>query len=197
MLLGPAWQDLLWPFQIGFLGSVAGGLAALALLDRDMRRSDVSACACLVSSVACSGVGLPFLAGVVVELAWRRRSWTRLWVPALPLGLFIVWYETIGKSSALSVSLVPAARSMASATATTVGAVVGAGTTVGTILSLALGVLVVVAVVRSPGRAARLAMAVTGLFTFWVLTLLARGISPSSPSRYLVPLRGPCVDRRR
>lgn len=98
MLLGPAWQDLLWPFQIGFLGSVAGGLAALTLLDRDTRRADVGACAFLLVSIACSGVGLPFLAGVAVELAWRRRSWRRLWVPALPLALFLVWYQTLGKS---------------------------------------------------------------------------------------------------
>ena len=104
MLLGPAWQDLLWPFQIGFLGSVAGGLAALALLDRNTRRADVGACTCLVLSAACSGVALPFLAGVVVELAWRRRSWLRLWVPAIPIGLFVVWYEALGKTSSSSIS---------------------------------------------------------------------------------------------
>jgi hypothetical protein len=30
-------------------------------------------------------------------------------------------------------------------------------------------------------------MAVTGLLTFWVLTLLARGVSPTSPGRYIYP----------
>ncbi len=187
MLLGPAWQDLLWPFQIGFLGSVAGGLGALTLLDRDTRRADLGACSCLVLSVACSGVGLPFLAGVAVELVWRRRSWGRLWVPALPLALFVIWYQTIGKSSPTTISPVAAAHSMASATATTVGALVGRGTTAGAVVSVLLAVLIIVALVRSPGQAARLAMAVSGLFTFWVLTLLARGISESSPSRYLYP----------
>ena len=102
MLLGPAWQDLLWPFQFGFLGSVAGGLGALVLLDRDTRRGDIGACICLVASVACSGVGLPFVVGVIVELAWRRQSWRRIWIPAIPLGLFVVWYEAIGKSATSS-----------------------------------------------------------------------------------------------
>ncbi len=187
MLFGPAWQDLLWPFQIGFLGSVAGGLGALVLLDRGTRRADLGACGCLVASVACSAVGLPFLAGVAVELAWRRQSWRRLWIPALPFALFIAWYEAIGKSSSTTVSPIKLVHSMASYTSTAVGALVGSGTTAGAVLSSVLTVLVVIAVVRSTGQAARLAMAVTGLLTFWVLILVARGPSPTSPSRYLYP----------
>jgi hypothetical protein len=187
MLLGAAWQDLLWPFQIGFLGSVAGGLGALTLLDRDSRRAHIGACACLVASIACSAVGLPFLAGVALELAWRRRSWHLLWVPALPLALFIAWYETIGKSPASGLSPLSALHSIDTATATTVGALVGRGTTVGAVLSALIGVLIIVALVRSPGRAGRLAMAVSGLMAFWILTLLARGVPQSSPSRYLYP----------
>lgn len=187
MLLGPAWQDLLWPFQIGFLGSVAGGLAALALLDRDSRRADVGACLCLLLSIACSGVGLPFLAGVVVELVWRRSSRRRVWIPGLPLVLFVLWYETIGKSPDSHVSLLSALHSMGSATTTAVGSLVGRGTTVGTVLVVLLGLAIVVAVFRSPLRAGRLAMAVSGLLVFWALTVVARGISPSSPSRYLYP----------
>ncbi len=188
MLLGSAWQDLLWPFQIGFLGSVAAGLAALLLLDRDTRRSDAGACACLVVSVGCSGVGLPFLAGVGVELLWRRRDWRRLWVPAFPLALFVVWYETVGRRSTTSVSLTTMLRTMADATTATVGILAGRGVAFGTLLTCILVVLAVVGVWRRPGRAARLGMAITGLFTFWSLTLLARGVSlTTSQGRYLYP----------
>lgn len=187
MLLGPAWQDLLWPFQIGFLGSVAGGLGALVLLDRNTRRADLGACACLVLSAACSGVGLPFLAGMAVELAWRRKSWRRLWIPALPLLLFVVWYETVGKSSSSAISPVTVLHSVASDTSATLGALVGSGTTAGTVLAAVFAALIIVAVARSPGQAARLAMAVTALLAFWLLTLLARGISQNSASRYLYP----------
>jgi hypothetical protein len=132
-------------------------------------------------------VGLPFVAGVGVELLWRRRDWRRLWVPAVPLVLFVIWYETIGKSSTRTVSLTSMLHSMGDATATTVGALIGRGTTAGAVVAVTLGVLVVVAAVRSLKRAARLAMAATGLLTFWVLTLLARGVMQSSPSRYLYP----------
>jgi hypothetical protein len=187
MLLGSAWQDLLWPFQIGFLGSVAAGLGALVLLDADSKQSDLGACACLVVGVGCSGVALPFLAGIGVELLWRRRSWWRLWVPAFPLALFVAWYATIGKSSTTSVSPGTMLHSMASATTNTVGSLAGRGNLVGAVLSCILAGLFVVALVRSPGRAARLAMAVTGLAAFWVLTLLARGVSQTSQSRYLYP----------
>lgn len=187
MLLGPAWQDLLWPFQIGFLGSVAGGLGALTLLDRNTRRSDVGACTCLVLAAASSGVALPFLAGVVVELAWHRRSWSRLWVPTVPIGLFLVWYETLGKSSSSSVSPSALVHSVASDTATTLGALVGRGGTAGDVLSEVFAALIVVAVVRSPGQAARLAMGASGLLTFWLLTLLTRGVSQDGASRYLYP----------
>jgi len=188
MLLGPAWQDLLWPFQFGFLGSVASGLGALILLDRRTRRADVGACICLVVSIGCSGVGLPFLAGILVELAWRRQDWRRAWIPAIPFALFLAWYEAIGKSgSSPSVSPSFVVRSIGSDTATTVGALVGRGSTAGSVLTAVLALAIVVAVVRSPARAARLAMAVSGLLAFWILTLLARGASQGSASRYLYP----------
>ncbi len=99
MLLGPAWQDLLWPFQIGFLGSIAAGLGALVLLDRRRTRSDLLAAACLTLAVFCSGVGISVLVGVTVELLWRRSSWHRLWVTLAPAALFGVWYLTKGRGS--------------------------------------------------------------------------------------------------
>jgi hypothetical protein len=58
-LLGPAWWDLLWPLQIAFLGSVAGGLGAPMLLENDTQRSDLAASACLVVRVGSSGSPYP------------------------------------------------------------------------------------------------------------------------------------------
>jgi hypothetical protein len=78
-------------------------------------------------------------------------------------------------------------RSIGSDTATTVGALVGRGSTVGSVLTGVLAAAIIAAVVRSPGRAARLAMATSALLAFWLLTLLARGVSQDSASRYLYP----------
>src|SRR5581483_8510725 len=54
LFMGTAAQDLLWGFQIGFLGSVAGGLGALVLIED--RRSDALAAALLTWAIASSGV---------------------------------------------------------------------------------------------------------------------------------------------
>jgi hypothetical protein len=187
MLLGPAWQDLLWPFQIAFLGSVAAGLGALVLLDRNTTRADVGACLCLAVAVGCSGVGITFAAGVGVELLWRRQHWLRLWVPVAPLVLFAAWNAKYGDSSLSSTSPVSMVHASASATAATVGAIIGRGTVAGAVIAVVLGVLVLVALVRSPARAGRLAMAVTGLLSFWILTVLTRGATQGGQSRYLYP----------
>ena len=191
MLLGAAWQDLLWPFQIGFLGSVAGGLAALLLMDRDTRRSDIGACAVLVVSVGCSGVGLPFLVGVGVELLWRRRDWRRLWVPVFPFALFLVWYETIGRQSATSISLTTMFRTMVSATTATVGILAGRGTASGTLLACILAGLIVVVFLRSPGRACS-----PGYGHHWSVHLLGthalgpRGLTHHQPEPLSLPSGG-------
>ena len=44
LFLGPAWEVLLWPFEITFVGPVLFGLAMLLALEREDRRGDVAAC---------------------------------------------------------------------------------------------------------------------------------------------------------
>ena len=187
MLLGPAWQDLLWPFQIGFIGSVAGGLGALVLLDRERRWSDIGAMGCLVVAVGSSGVGVAFVTGIAVELLWRRRNWRRLWVPAVPLALFVTWYEVMGDSQVSTLSPSGMVSTAAHSTAATIGAAVGRGTNIGVVLGTVLGLLCIAGFFRNPRHAGRLAMAITGLFAFWILTDVARGASTGTQSRYFYP----------
>ena len=66
MLLGPAWQDLLWPFQVCFLGSVAGGLAALYLSPRNSRYSDIAVALCSLVAVCCCALGVAFSVVLIV-----------------------------------------------------------------------------------------------------------------------------------
>ena len=40
LFLGPAFDDLIWDFQMGFTGSLAFGLGALLMLERGDRRGD-------------------------------------------------------------------------------------------------------------------------------------------------------------
>jgi hypothetical protein len=95
LLLGPAWEDLLFfGAAIDIEGSLATGLAALWLLERD-RPLLYPACLLLACSVGFSNVGVPFALGAAVVILLRRRP-RQLWVPAVPLALFAVWWAVDG-----------------------------------------------------------------------------------------------------
>jgi len=94
LFLGPAWQDLLWPFQIGFVGSALFGVAMLLALDSEDRRWDIAACVFLAASVGFSSLGLAFVVAAAIDVLQRRRSlgWRRAYVVAAPLALYALWY---------------------------------------------------------------------------------------------------------
>ncbi|HKF83384.1 MAG TPA: hypothetical protein VKB23_10545 [Solirubrobacterales bacterium] len=94
LFLGPAWQDLLWPFQVGFAGAALFGMAMLLALENGDERWDRAACAFLVVSLAFSSLGLAFAVAAAIDVLQRRRQrglW-RAYVVALPLALYAVWY---------------------------------------------------------------------------------------------------------
>lgn len=107
LFLGPAWNVLLWPFEMSLVGSVAAGLGTLLALERNDRTGDVLACFLLVLSMACSSLGIPFAlaAGVDVLLRRRDRGLTRLYVPAVALTLYVIWYLTYGHKVPSSITL--------------------------------------------------------------------------------------------
>ena len=167
---------------------MAAGLAAFLLLDRRDRVGDVGAAVALGVAVACSGVGLPFVGAITVELLVRRRTWRRLWVPLVPLALWGVWYLQYGQSQvkASNIDLVPdnAARMGAAA----IGALAGTALDNGRYLlgALAAVVIVVLAVERriSPRFAAVLVLPLG----YWLLTALSRAqYNEPDASRYLYP----------
>jgi hypothetical protein len=73
LFLGAASQNILWPFQVGWLISLGAGLGALLALDRRDRAGDVAAALLLALSLASSGVGIPVALGVIVGVLGRRR----------------------------------------------------------------------------------------------------------------------------
>jgi hypothetical protein len=94
LFLGPAWQDLLWPFQIGFAGSSLFGVATLLALENESERWDRAACAFLALAIAFSSLGLPFAVAAAVQLLQQRRrgGLRRAWIVAVPLALYAVWW---------------------------------------------------------------------------------------------------------
>jgi hypothetical protein len=107
LFLGPAWQVLLWPFEIGFVGSVLFGVAMLLALERGDRRGDVVACVCLTVAIGFSSLGVAFAAGAAVDVFQRRRErgLRRAWVAAVPLLLYLAWYGGWGHEAEGHLSL--------------------------------------------------------------------------------------------
>jgi hypothetical protein len=121
LVMGAAWENLLWAFQIGFVGSVACGLGALASLSTGVpapqarevppgsrsetrggggARSGLPVMVLLFGSLMFSGIGLFFLIAAAVWLALtpeRRQDLFWLAPVAIALG---VWYLAYGHSGA-------------------------------------------------------------------------------------------------
>jgi hypothetical protein len=91
LFFGPGWQDILWPFQMAWLIAIGAGIGALLSLDRRDRLGDVGACVLLGVSLASAGPGLAVAVGMVVEVLQRRR-WRDLWIIAIPIGLYALWW---------------------------------------------------------------------------------------------------------
>lgn len=98
LFLGSAYENLLWPFQVGLVASVAAGLGTLLMLDRRDTRGDISACLLLTLSLASGSVGVPVAVAVLVEVLLRPDRLRRVWIAALPLGLYALWYVSYAPS---------------------------------------------------------------------------------------------------
>jgi hypothetical protein len=112
-------------------------------------------------------------------------------VPLAPFAAFVVWYVVKGRSGSASPSVHLVLRVLWTTATHAAGSFAGhAGATgglVGDVVVVGLALGVVAALVRRPARAARLAMAVVGALSFWVLTAVARGNPFAGYPRYLYP----------
>lgn len=105
LFLGPSWDDLLFPYQIGFFGSVACGLGALLCLDRPSSRRDAAATVLLTAALLFSDAGLPFVAAAAVSVGLDPARLRRAHVAVVPAVLWLVWYVGWGHTANTFVSL--------------------------------------------------------------------------------------------
>jgi len=99
LLLGAGFENLFWGFQLGFVGSTAAGIWALAVLDWTPTRARRAAVAALLTAaVASSGIGLTFLVAVGTALM-LRPAWKSSWRwTGIPVVAFAVWFILIGRT---------------------------------------------------------------------------------------------------
>jgi hypothetical protein len=183
LFVGPAWQVLIWPFQIGFVGALCSGIAALLALDRGDRRGDLACCAFLVLAIAFSSLGIAFVVGATVDVLQRRRSHglRRAYVAAVPLLLFAAWWAGWGHDAESHVTLdnvLGSPEYVFDGLASSLDSVLGLSTITvdgagepewGRPILVALVVLLALAQFRRPGVSPRLWPVAAAAATFWLL----------------------------
>jgi hypothetical protein len=192
VVLGAGWEDLLWAFQMQFIGSVACGLGMfLALLGRRRSRNLFVAAVLLTASLMFSGAGLVFGVAAVVQLAansQRRRD--LVWFA--PTGIALAaWFFAFGRSNEQGFNL-----SLADFAALPLYVLWGLGTSVGGLIGqsgwVAMGVLVLAALAVAyawwKGGVDQFGLGIAaGVVSFYAVTGLIRvqiGYQQSGASRY-------------
>ncbi|MEJ7793895.1 MAG: hypothetical protein WKF65_18200 [Gaiellaceae bacterium] len=191
LFLGSAWENILWPFQIGLIGSVVFGLAMLLALERGDRTGNALACVCLVLSLSSSSVGLSFIVAALVEIVLRERDWRRLWVPLVPALLYAVWWVQYapselqgGGSPTRNILEVPAY--VAESAAGALGGLTSLGTEWGRPLALLVAVLVVRFAPWGTGVTARFWAVLATMLASWSLSAIGRAqLDQPAASRYI------------
>ena len=89
-VLGTAWLALINPFAELFIISAGCLLGIVLLFDDEERRHDVAIAALLLLCVVSSEFGLAVAVGVSVRLIFERDRWRRMWIVAVPVGVYAV-----------------------------------------------------------------------------------------------------------
>lgn len=186
MFMGKGSDDLLWPFQIGFLGCLVFGVVALLALDRGTRRGEILASVMIGLALASSSPGAAILAGVTLEIllspGWRRR----LWIVLAPAALYAVWYFAYHYTNFQAKNLLVTPRYVADAASGAVGGLVGEDVTWGIPLLVALVALLVWRFVGGRAFSPRLVALMAMALTFWGLTgVLRADVGEPTAPRYI------------
>ena len=96
LFFGAAGEVVAIPARVPGQIAVCAGLGMLLALDTRDRRDDALACALGVVAVISHPVGLAFVgaAGIVVVFG-RERGWRTVWVAAVPLAVYALWWLTL------------------------------------------------------------------------------------------------------
>ncbi|MDQ1511083.1 MAG: hypothetical protein QOG50_2927 [Actinomycetota bacterium] len=95
VFFGAGYECIIWPFQIGYVGSLLFGLIHIQLSDHDghFDKRDALGLIAALAGLACSAIGITmvFAAGVAIVI---RRGWKMSLAQTVPLAtIFVLWFE--------------------------------------------------------------------------------------------------------
>lgn len=195
LLFGSGFENLFWAMQIGFVGAIALGLAALLLLDgRPGPRRAIAATGLLVATVMTSGFGLFMLVLIALDLLLDRTRRHLLPVVLAPAGVWLAWYLALGRAGVAAHgnpftvdTLLQAPAFVLTGVATAFGSALGLGEVAGLAAAGGLACAVLIAVRRGT-PVPRRAMAYAGsiLAMYLLLAVVRADTDPAAPlySRY-------------
>lgn len=186
LLLGSGWQNIFWPFQVGFMGSALFGIEAWILIERNDRRSDVLAAVALGASLACGGLGIAVVIGAAARLVVVRAGARLLRIAAAPTGLYLVWFLSYGQRQGTSdnVRLLP--KFVSDEAASSTAALFGRGLTAGRIMVALLLVLAVGSVIHRRKLSPTITAPLVCVSANWVLVGYSRAdLGDFAASRYV------------
>jgi hypothetical protein len=200
LLFGSGFEDLFWAFQYGFVACTALALAALIVLDgAPAPRRALLLAIVVVAALMSSGLGLPVLVIVTVELA-LRPSWRRhLWIAMLGAAIYAAWFIGIGRVNIGSQGNPFTMQALLNIPATivegfgaAVGGVFGVGPLLGPIVAVVLLVLVAWHA-RRRGLPPRVVAIGAGLLALYTIVGLARTEHAGGGAPRLVYFAGPLI----
>ena len=190
IVLGSGNANIVWAFQIGFVGSMV--LGWLMVLSACTVRWDawrlVGTWVLGVAALMCSGNGTTMVAlatfAALAERGWRRA----LMVMSVPAVVFVAWYVAIGNQNTAALSLRTTPKFVGLGLARSFSTVFGSHSElVGALVLLALVVAVSVRLRQDPRRTALAALALASAFVFFVIAGLGRSAlgTATTSTRYV------------
>ncbi len=180
--IGVGWQDLIWAFQLGFVGSVAFGLLAIEAVEAG-RRLWLPAIWC-VCALMCSDIGIPMVAACGLVALANRKPKLAAYSVGPPAAVFLLWYVAVGHNGATSdfQNLHPGtlASYVWTGLTSSTGGFLDASTSVGAVVVI---ILLGVAIARRNVPAA-LTFSVVIFYAFVALGRLQLGAAQAAASRY-------------
>ncbi len=101
VVLGAGYENLLWAFQVGFIGSVAFGFAALLLVNHAGRWGwrDVVGWLVAIVGLMFSGLTVTFVVVAGLTVLMRRGRWQAALTVAVPGAVYLYWFIHFGQKN--------------------------------------------------------------------------------------------------